>query len=60
MTEYEHINKLPPAEKEKLLQAVNRLANGNADIAELMEKLAGLKENKPLKFKMAVHKLKGE
>jgi len=45
-------NALPPGEKERILQAVNKLCASNPDVVKQLEKLAEIKEENGFKWKI--------
>ncbi len=54
----EAILNLPPEEKTRVMTAVNTLVEDNPDAAEQLEKIARIKKEKPLTWKMLLLKLK--
>ena len=53
-----NLDALSPADKEKVLSAVDVLCEDNQEIAAQLERLAFIKKNQPLIWKMALLKLK--
>lgn len=53
-----NFEKLPEADRDRILKAVDRLADGNPDLPRQLEKLADLKVNNPKQFKLGLKILK--
>jgi hypothetical protein len=55
---FKNLEALSAADKEKVLSAVDVLCENNKEIAAQLERLAFIKKNQPLIWKMALLKLK--
>ncbi len=53
-----HWESLPENDKQRILAAIDRLAKGNNNVVNQLERLASIKENEPIKWNLGLKALK--
>jgi hypothetical protein len=57
MSDLKNFNELSPEEKETVMTAIDSLCERNPDITKQLTKIADIKKNLPLVWKMVLQKL---